>query len=113
MSVPGHHPIEGTDAPLIHSIGIVHRPGSIDRQTNEELVLFEELGPPLVQQHPVGLDRIGHPLVWLAIYLYVALLRVFGDDSVRTLLKFLLISLSYSVALAAVLLASVTLAAFD
>ncbi len=63
------HLLERPLAALVDPVGVVQLPRPVDRDPDQELVLPEERGPLLVQQRPVGLNRVDSPLARLQILL--------------------------------------------
>ena len=64
-----HHLVEGAAAALVDSIGIVHLPRAIDAQPHQEVVLFEERRPLVVDLRAVSLNRMQDLLIWPAVLL--------------------------------------------
>jgi len=61
--IPGaHHQVEGALAAPIHPIGIMQLAGAVHAQSDEEIVLLEELAPRIVEQQSVGLEGVLHAL---------------------------------------------------
>lgn len=53
-----HHVIEGVATLLVDAIAIIHLPRAVDAQTNEKVLLAQELAPFVVEQRAVGLQRV-------------------------------------------------------
>jgi hypothetical protein len=55
---PTHDLVERTRAALVDAVGVVELLRAVDREPDQEVVLFEEGGPLVVEQRAVGLDGV-------------------------------------------------------
>src|SRR3954470_24238749 len=51
-------PVEGGLAALVDAVGVVHLRWAVDRDADEEVVLFEERAPVVVEQGAIGLHGV-------------------------------------------------------
>ncbi len=57
-----HDLVKTTRSPLVHPVGIVDLLGPVDAEPNEEIILFEESTPLIVQLGAIGLHGMADPL---------------------------------------------------